>query len=85
MPTPATNFGSDELGRRVKMYHNATNANRGPALRFSNVLRVASELHTRCEGNKQHEDGTLGIAISNGGRDGRKPFLWVALRRCRYV
>jgi hypothetical protein len=30
MPTAATNLGRVELGRRVKMYHRPTRANRGP-------------------------------------------------------
>jgi hypothetical protein len=29
-PTPATNFGNVAFGLRVRMYHNATSANRGP-------------------------------------------------------
>lgn len=32
MPTPATNLGSDEFGRRVKMYQRPTNAKRGPKI-----------------------------------------------------
>jgi hypothetical protein len=34
---------------------------------------------TRGESNKEHEDGSLWVTIANGGRDGGKPFLWVAL------
>lgn len=32
MPTPATNLGSDEFGRLVRMYHRPTNAKRGPKM-----------------------------------------------------
>ena len=34
---------------------------------------------TRGESNKEHEDGSLRVTVANGGRDGGKPFLWVAL------
>lgn len=30
MPTPATNFGREEFRLRVRTYHKATRANRGP-------------------------------------------------------
>lgn len=30
IPTAAVNVGSDELGRRVRIYHSPTNAKRGP-------------------------------------------------------
>jgi hypothetical protein len=44
MPTPATNFGSEEFGRRVRMYHRPTNAMRGPVPHFSHVHIVASRV-----------------------------------------
>jgi hypothetical protein len=31
------------------------------------------------EGNEEHEDGTLWVAVANGRRDGREPFFRVAL------
>jgi len=65
-PMTATNFGSVEFGLRVNTYHSPTNANRGPMYISEFFLKTSSDCHTRCECNKEHEDGPLGIAVSNG-------------------
>jgi hypothetical protein len=79
MPTPATNLGSAEFGRRVKQYHRPTNAKRGPNCDFSEVRASPISSHTRCKGNKQHEYGTLGVTVANGRRHRGEPFLRIAL------
>lgn len=38
---------------------------------------------TRCHGDEDLEEGTFRVAVSDGGRDGRKPFLWISLPRIR--
>jgi hypothetical protein len=35
--------------------------------------------HTRCYGDEDLEDGSLGVAVADCRRNGWKPFLWVAL------
>lgn len=32
---------------------------------------------TRCNGNKEHKNGTFGVAVADGRGDGWEPFLWV--------
>lgn len=66
IPTPATNLGSEEFGRRVKMYHRPHSANRGPAQYVSRISRLFVSSRTGREGDEEHEDGSFGIAVANG-------------------
>jgi len=83
MPTPATNFGSVEFGRRVKIYQRPTNTKRGPEQLVSliHTSNVFIRNRTRCQSDEQHEDGALRIFVSNGRRDRGKPFVRIALSR----
>lgn len=78
-PTPAMNLGSDELGRRVRMYHSPTSAKRGPRIEVNIASSDSWTRRTGCEGNEQHEDGALRVTVANSGRHGRKPFFWISL------
>ena len=46
---------------------------------FSTVDLAASRIHTGCKSNEEHKDGSLWIAVANGGRDGGEPLFWVTL------
>lgn len=43
------------------------------------VYQVRSSLRTGGEGYEELEEGTLGVSVADRGRDGREPFLWVAI------
>jgi len=79
IPTPATNLGSVEFGRRVRQYQRPTNAKRGPMFRFSQDVISSVSSHTRCKGDEEHEHGAFGIAVADGRRHGGEPFLGIAL------
>jgi hypothetical protein len=66
MPTPATNLGRDEFGRRVRTYHRPTSAKRGPANRSIVSYAPLGPHRTGCEGDEQHKDGSFWVAVANG-------------------
>jgi hypothetical protein len=79
MPTPAINFGSVAFGRRVRMYQSVTRANRGPDLSLAESKERKSMPRTGRQCNEEHENGPFRISVANCSRNGRKPFLWIAL------
>jgi hypothetical protein len=46
---------------------------------MSCILSSFVSSRTRCEGNEEHEDRALWVAVADCGRHGGEPFLRVAL------
>jgi hypothetical protein len=84
IPTPRTNLGSVWPGLEVKTYHNATSRKRGPARLFRQGSFCQSRLLlTRCDCDEELEDGALGVAVTDRGRDRGEPLDRVALYTCQ--
>ena len=68
-PVPATNLGSAELGRAVRIYQRKTRANRGPVHMHQTCITVdIYDVGTGGDRNKQLEDRTLRITVTNSCR-----------------
>ena len=85
MPTTAIALGRLRLGLLVRRYHSPTSANLGPMRRQQLLTkrwgwgRVRSSEHTGSDGDEEHKNGAFGIAVANGGGNGREPFLRIAI------
>ena len=76
-------FGRVRPGFAVRRHHSPTRANRGPGSDASQQRRRkgrerSSAERTGSDGDEDHENGALGVAIADRGRDGGEPFIRIA-------